>query len=368
MTTATSVLPASVPHRYQRFSQATFKLTLRDRALQIATAIPLGHIAVWVAAAVYVLTTQKIGAITDHWNDLFPWVGYAWSALIHGHNPFAVPTTFAQSPAWKAVRHDVRNGIWEGQFASGAAIIAFANAYRNPSGSKLSRLAGWLMGYTSEPDWADKVMIALRMPNMHQTYRKGALKGELKRTTVLQYVFAFFSVLLAGLPGNLLGFAYFYGIKPGILDLIHTAHLHLYGWSVTAAGGTGAGATEANLARAGFDAKVIGILGTFFFARRVFLKIGIDYQDFLAEEHATRYIANRRAELGRLRNWLTRPRWPLPATYRAAVWHEVTECLRGLNKRRSGRHVMRWAALALLPAIGWLAWYGQGILAAHGGV
>lgn len=323
-----------VPRRYHRFAQGSFKLKLKDRVLQLAYAIPMGHIAIWVAVAVYVILTQKIGWVTYHWNHLLPW---AW---------------------WTPVRHDIRNGILEGELAAGAAIIVFANGLRAEPKGKLGRFAGWMMGYTSKRDWVDSFMCALRIPDMHQG----------RKTSLWQYIFALPSVLLMGLPGNLLGFAYFYGIKPGVLDLLHRAHVHLYGWSVTAAGGSGFGGTEANLTRASFDAKIIGVLGTFFFARRVFLKVGIDYQDFLAEEHAARYVQLAGERLGRFRDWLTRPRWPLPATYRATVWHEIIECMRGLNVKRSGSHVMRWAVLALLPAVGWLAWYGQGVLAAHGGV
>jgi hypothetical protein len=51
------------------------------------------------------------------------------------------------------------------------------------------------------------------------------------------------------------------------------------------------------------------------------------------------------------------------------VWHEVDEA------ETSGRavvlrhgHVMRRVMLALFPAAFWLAWFGHGILAAHGGV
>jgi hypothetical protein len=324
----------NVPHKYRRFSQGSFKPKLKDRVLQIAYAIPLGHIAIWVAVALYFLLTQKIGWVTYHWNHLLPW---SW---------------------WTPVRHDIRNGILEGELAAGAAIIAFANGLRPEPVSRMQRFTGWLMGYTAKPDWADRFMLFLHIPDMHQG----------RKTSLWQYILALPSVLLMGIPGNLLGFAYFYAIKPGILDLLHRIHVHLYGWGVTAAGGSGTGAVEANLTRASFDAKVIGVLGTFFFARRVFLKVGVDYQDFLAEEHAARYVSLMGKALGRFRDWLARPRWPLPATYRASVWHEVIECERGENVKRSTGHAMRWAMLLLLPAVGWLAWYGQGILAAHGGV
>jgi hypothetical protein len=333
MTTVT--VPATdIPRKYDRFASGRFKLKLKDRLLQFAYAIPLGHIAIWVAVAVYFLLTQKIGWVTYHWNHLLP---FSW---------------------WPDVRHDVRNGIIEGELAAGAAIIAFANGYRTEAASKAGRFSGWLMGYTSKRGFTDAFMCTLHIPNMHQG----------RKTSFWQYLLALPSVLLMGIPGNLLGFGIFYGIKPGVLDLLHHWHVYLYGWGVTAAGGTGAGAVEANLTRASFDAKIIGVLGTLFFGRRVFLKIGIDFNDFLAEEHAARYVKVAGQKLGRFRDWLTRPRWPLPATYRAAVWHEVIECEQGLNMKRSGSHVMRWATLALLPALGWLAWYGQGILAAHGGV
>lgn len=323
-----------VPHKYRRFALGTFKLKVQDRLLQLPYGLILGHIAIWVAVAVYFLSTQKIPWVTYHWNHLLPW---SW---------------------WTPVRHDIRNGILEGELASGAAIVAFANGYRAEAVSKLGRFFGWLMGYTSKQGWADSVMCFLHIPNMHQG----------RKTSFWQYLFVLPSVLLAGIPGNLLGFLIFYGIKPGILAMLHHWHVFLNGWGVTAAGGGGIGAVEANLTRASFDAKVIGVLGTLFFARRVFLKVGIDFNDFLAEEHAARYVKLMGVKLGRVRDWLARPRWPLPATYRAAVWHEVIECEEGENVKRSGSHVMRWATLALLPLLLWAAWYGQGILAAHHGV
>lgn len=335
-----------VPGKYSRFAGVTFKPELRDRALQFGYAIPMGHIAVWIAVAIYFLATQKVPWITYHWNHLLP---FSW---------------------WPDVRHDIRNGLIEGELASGAAIIAFANAKRPEPKGAFGRFAGLLLGYTTKQGWADKVMCFLHIPNMHQQ----------RKTTVLQYIFVIPSVLLAGIPGNLFGFAFFYGIKPGIIDLLHKLHVHLMGWGVTAAGGTGATAAEANLARAGFDAKVIGILGTLFFARRVFLKVGLDYQEFLGELHAERYVHDQGATLGGFRAWLARPRWPLPATYRAIAWGEITEAEVGQQRLRLAGitdkpvitvrhgHVMRWVALALLPAAGWLAWYGYTILAAHGGV
>jgi hypothetical protein len=346
--TAPAEVAPGIPHKYRRFTLQYLKLKIRDRLLQFAYSIPMGHIAVWIAVVVYFLATQKIPWVTYHWNHLLPW---AW---------------------WAPVRHDIRNGILEGELAAGAVLIAFANALHPPAKTKFSRFLGWLLGYTAEPDWVDKALMFIHAPDAHQVWkrtRKGHVAGDPKRTTIWQYIFFIPSVLLAGLPGNLAGFAYFYGIKPGILDLLHKVHVHLYGWSVTAAAGTGTGATEANIARAGFDAKVIGVLGTLFFARRLFRKVGIDYAEFLAEEHAHRYVSNLRAHLGHARNWLSRPRWPLPATYRGLVWHEVIEEQEGKNKaRRSHGHAMRWVTLAIIPALAWLAWYGQSILAAHGGV
>lgn len=329
MTTTLIEVPR-VPHKYRRFTAPTFHLKIRDRILQFAYAIPMGHIAIFIAVAIYFLLTQKIPWVTYHWNHLLPW---AW---------------------WGPVRHDIRNGILEGELAAGAAIMAFANGLRGEAKGKLGRFFGWLMGYTAKPGLVDKFMTFLHIPNMHQE----------KKTTVWQYIFALPSILLMGIPGNLLGFAYFYGIKPGILDLLHKLHVHLYGWSVTAAGGSGVGGLEANLARASFDAKVIGVLGTLFFARRVFLKLGLDYQEFLAGEHAAHYLTAERARMGRIRGWFARPRWPLPATYRALVWHSVESGVMAVREK----HVMRWAMLALLPVLGWLAWYGHLILAMHGGV
>lgn len=336
---------AKVPHR---FRGSTLKLRFYDKALQFFWAFPVGHVALFTAAALYVLLTQDIAAVKTHWDSLLPW---AW---------------------WTPVRHDIRNGILEGELVSGAAIMLFANALRPHPRGRFGRLMNWLMGYNQKPDWADKAMLFLHMPNPHQkrviVTRTGIIQAS-RRTSVWQYIFAFPALLLAGIPGNLLGFGWFYGIKPGILNLEHRAHLFLHGWAVTAAGGTGVGATEANLARAGFDAKVIGILGTLFFARRVFLKLGLDYQEFLAEQHASHYVANlSRGTSGRLRNWLSRPRWPQPATYRGLVWHEVTEAVEtGQPVPLRNGHVMRWVILALIPAVGWLAWYGHSVLAAHGG-
>ncbi len=330
-----------IPRHVRRFTEGPFKLRLRDRALQIATSIPAGHIAIFTAVAIYYLATQKVPWITWHWNHLLPW---SW---------------------WPDVRHDIRNGILESELAGGAVIVAFANGLRPQPKGRAGRAAGWLMGYTAKPDWADKAMMFLHIPNIHQTDRAGSPR----RTAVWQYLFALPSVLLVSLPGNLAGFAWVYGIKPGILDLAHRAHLHLHGWSVTAAAGTGQGAAEANLARAGFDAKLIGIFGLLFFGRRVFLKLGVDYQEFLGEKHASDYVRNRGAGVwGRFRNWITRPRWPLPATYRAVVWHEITEaertgCPVRVHHGRAGRRII----LALIPAVLWAAWYGHGILAAHGG-
>lgn len=331
----------------RRFRKPVLKLRIYDKALQFAWAFPVGHIALFTAAALYVLLTQDIPAVKTHWDNLLPWT---W---------------------WTPVRHDIRNGILEGELVSGAAIMLFANALRPHPQGRPGRFMNWLMGYNETPDWADKVMLFLHMPNPHQEiYSVRERRYVPRRTSVAQYILALPALLLAGLPGNLLGFGWFYGVKPGILNLEHRAHLFLHGWAVTAAGGTGAGATEANLARAGFDAKVIGILGTLFFARRIFLKLGLDYQEFLAEQHASHYVANLgRGHLGRFRNWLSRPRWPEPATYRGLVWHEVTEAVQtGQPVPLRNGHVMRWVILALIPAVGWLAWYGHSILAAHGGV
>lgn len=335
---------AEVP---RRFRASTLKLRIYDKALQFFWAFPAGHIALFVAAAIYVLLTQDIAVVKTHWDNLLPWT---W---------------------WTPVRHDIRNGILEGELVSGATIMAFANGLRPHPESRLGRLMNWLMGYNESPDWADKVMLFLHMPNPHQEIYSGqAHQWVPRRTSTLQYIFALPAVLLAGIPGNLLGFGWFYGVKPGVLDLLHKAHLYAHGWSVTAAGGSGAGATEANLARAGFDAKVIGILGTLFFARRIFLKLGLDYQEFLAEQHASHYVTNLgKGTLGRFRNFLTKPRWPEPATYRGLVWHEVIQAVEtGRPVPLRNGHVMRWVILAAIPAIGWAAWYGHSILAVHGGV
>lgn len=341
----------------KKFSGGYYKPAGLDHVNQGGWSMAGSHVLILVAVTLYWLLFETIPAVKGHWDDLFPWVFHAASALVHGHNPFAVPATFPQDPLWKDARHATRNGILEYELAGGAVLLFFANALRRPDyyPSRLKRLIRWLTGYNEKPDWFDKAACFLHLPNPHQKDRN----GNPKKTTPLQLVLSPVSILAAGIPGDLIGFGIFFGGPV----LLHLAHVFLSGWGIAPASGTGAMATWESMGLDSFTAKLIGIFGLFFRGRTVILKIGTDLQETLSDIRALKLVTAR-TRLGR---FLHRPPKFWPATYRALVYSKVRRHQNPGSSYEIPQHgiVHRYFIMAFVAFIPVAAWKGWEILAAY---
>jgi hypothetical protein len=340
----------------RKFSGQYFRPHFLDHLNQSAYSLSFGHLLVLTAVTIYFYLTQSIPAVTDHWNDLFPWIAHAWSALAHGHNPFAVPATFPQEQGWTATRHAIRDGILEGELGAGALLMFFVNPLKppDPHPSRSKRLIRFLTGYTTQCDWFDRVALFLHIPNQHQVDKE----GNPKKTTALQLLFSPLSVIASGIPGNVIGFGLFFGIP----WLLHQVHVFLAGWDVAPDPGSGNVAVWENLGRSSFDAKMIGVIGLFFFARRAFLKIGMDLIGTLSDIRAAK-IVNAKT---RFAAWRARPPRLWPAPYRAAVYSKVRRHADAALKYEIPVHsaASRWITIGFVLLIPLAAWRGWDILAA----
>lgn len=312
---------SSVPVHHKRFAVGYFQPKKRDRVYQIGLGSVLGHIGVFSAVTIYYLATQKIPWVRDHWNHLF---------------------SFKQWPEYRHAVRGAEEGIWGGSLA----LLAFANSLRDVSTTK-GRFMRWLMGYTAEPDWFDKLSVKSRLiPNRHQGYR----------TKPYQYLLAPITVNLAALPGLVLGYLLVFGVPA----LLNTIKVHLHAGTISATiHGSGFWQDLGNVWTQQNDAKLIGLLGMFFFARRAFLKIGIDLQDFLTDRRARRYMLDVNKRTG-FKAWAAEPHFPYPPVYRAEFWHKAYS---GVLPKAHG-NVVRWATLLVIPIMLAASWYGWTILQA----
>lgn len=108
--------------------------------------------------------------------------------------------------------------------------------------------------------------------------------------------------------------------------------------------------------------KVAGVLGGFFFARVVFNKIAGDGVRFFAQQRAVKWL---RVQRNPWRRFWAKPRWPLPAPYRAEFRMALNDMLWWDHNGYPMPHLNRWVRrvqMLLVPAVLLLAYRGWVIM------
>ncbi len=110
--------------------------------------------------------------------------------------------------------------------------------------------------------------------------------------------------------------------------------------------------------------KIAGILGGLFFARVVFTKIASDGQRAFIRRRVAKYVTQ-----GRFRRFFAKPRWPLPAPYRAEFNIEVKQQrvqrdVQGVEAITPTRHdrLVRTIQILGMLAVLFLAYYGWTVM------
>ncbi len=220
-----------------------YRLKTHHKVENIGWIYVLGHVGVWIVAALYFMITQW------HWHLGFTTVSfkYTWDHLPQY-------TGFHAYVWWTDLRHNIRD-VWEGLWAG----LGVQSATANPLAWK-----------EDEPGfWTTK----LHLPTRDQK----------TPVTPLQFAFSPFTSTIAGIPGFVIGIVLFATIPvlndPGIV--IHGHSLIAQEVTLWAASGK-------------WQVKAIGFLASYVFARWVFMKVAADTQYFFID-------ANRRS--GRQPRW-----------------------------------------------------------------
>lgn len=250
------------------------RIPLWGKGQTTAYIFAMSQIAVGIMSALYVLITQA-----SYWGHSLKASWDSLNVLWHFH---AIPLI----GNWMFTYYDLgRHIYWRDE---PEAIVGYA---------LVAMIVVKLAPMKDTPPLVDRVLVRLRMPSRYQ----GRL-GRHPDTSVWQYLLLLPSMLLASLPGTIIGSVLVFG---GI-GLAHKAGLS-YGWL----------ATDAN-----WVPIAIGIFGGAFFGHKPAVKAGDDIQDyFLRKRLAIAYRAEDILEefhadaltLGSARDQLTKMRGTRPS-------------------------------------------------------
>jgi hypothetical protein len=235
------------------------RLSAADRLQNLVYSVVGGHAGVWIVSAVYFLVFEakyRVFGTTI-------WLKHGWDNL---------PANIGLSGSWldqhwDTIRHLYFRNVPEGIL--GLLLILAVLARAKPVG---------------EPGRLDALLVRLHFPSHHQ----GQL-GRPERVTPLQVILSPITVLLASLPGVIVGSLLIYGVPPLLrhLGLQPLAGFHPPAW------------TDAYLAGHSWQPLAIGALGGWFYGRKAFSKVADDVQLFFVERWLNRaYAAD--AILGKL--------------------------------------------------------------------
>jgi hypothetical protein len=227
------------------------RLTLADIGQNLVYSVIGGHAGVWIVSALYVLVFEakyRVFGTTI-------WLKHGWDNL---------PGNIGLGGSWidqhwETIRHLYFRNVPEGIL--GLLLILVILAKDKPVGP---------------PDRLDRLLVKLRFPSHHQ-----GMLGRHGRVSALQVILSPVTVLLASLPGVIVGSLLVYGLP----TLLHHNGIHLLsGWHPPSW-------SQAYLAGGSWQPLVVGALGGWFFGRRSFSKVADDTQLFFIERWLDRAYA-----------------------------------------------------------------------------
>jgi hypothetical protein len=224
------------------------RLSAADRLQNLLYSIAGGHAGVWIVSAIYVLIFEakyRVFGVTI-------WLKHGWDHL---------PANIGLSGSWldqhwDTIRHLYFRNIPEGIL--GLLLILTILARGKPVG---------------KPGRLDVLLVRLRFPSHHQ----GQL-GRHERVSALQVILSPVTVLLASLPGVIVGSLLIYGLPP----LLHHFGVH------PLAGFYPPSWADAYLSGHSWQPLAVGALGGWFYGRKAFSKVADDVQLFFIERWLTR--------------------------------------------------------------------------------
>lgn len=235
------------------------RLSATDRLQNLLYSIAGAHAGVWIVSAIYVLIFEaryRVFGVTI-------WLKHGWD-----HLPAQIGLGGSWlDQHWDTVRHVYFRNVPEGIL--GLLLILTILARGKPVG---------------QPGRLDALLVRLRFPSHHQ----GQL-GRHERVSALQVILSPVTVLLASLPGVIVGSLLVFGLPP----LLHHYGVHPLGsfrpptWA------------DAYLAGHSWQPLAVGALGGWFYGRKAFGKVADDVQLFFIERWLNRAQAAD-AILGRL--------------------------------------------------------------------
>jgi hypothetical protein len=237
------------------------KLSAADRLQNLVYSIAGGHAGVWIVSAIYVLIFQA----RYHVFGKTIWLKHGWDNL---------PANAGMRGSWldmhwDTIRHLYFRNIPEGIL--GLLLILAVLAKAKP---------------VKQPSRLDKLLVRLGFPSHHQ----GQL-GRHERVSPLQVILSPLTVLLASLPGVIIGSLLIYGLPLLLRHYgLHPLNgLHPPSWA------------DAYLAGHSWQPLAVGALGGWFYGRKAFSKVADDVQLFFIERWLDRAHAAD-AILGRLKS------------------------------------------------------------------
>jgi hypothetical protein len=229
-------------------SLALPKLSAADRLQNLLYSIAGGHAGVWIVSAIYVLIFEakyRLFGVTI-------WLKHGWDNL--PANAGLRGSWLDQH--WDTIRHLYFRNVPEGIL--GLLLILAVLAKAKPVGP---------------PGRLDKLLVRLGFPSHHQ----GQL-GRHERVSALQVIFSPVTVLLASLPGVIVGSLLIFGLPPLMRHYgVHVlSSFHPPSW------------TDAYLAGNSWQPLAVGALGGWFYGRKSFSKVADDVQLFFIERWLNR--------------------------------------------------------------------------------